>query len=129
MNFKNLHLLISASIIIPVALFYGLYPKLTLAEFFNIQVESINLKNIFRATMGLYLGMALLWISGIAKPAFWVTATITNIVFMGGLALGRVISLLIDGMPSMYFLFGLILELSLAIWGVKNLKKYALPTK
>jgi hypothetical protein len=43
---------------------------------------------------------------------------------MGGLALGRFVSLALDGVPGIYFLIGFVLEAVLAIWGLKNLKKY-----
>ena len=121
---KNLHLITSIIFIIPIALVYGLYPKITLSQLFDIKVETINLKNIFRAIMGLYLGIAAIWIIGILKPKFWITATLTNIVFMGGLAAGRLLSLALDGLPSIYFLVGLLMELSFAFWGLRNLKKY-----
>ena len=52
---KNLHLLISVIFIIPIALTYGLYPDVILLRLFDINVDTINLKNIFRAVMGLYL--------------------------------------------------------------------------
>jgi hypothetical protein len=74
--------------------------------------------------MGLYLGMSVIWILGIIKSQLWVTATITNITFMGGLTLGRLVSLALDGVPGIYFFIGLALESVLAIWGLKNLKKY-----
>jgi hypothetical protein len=47
-----------------------------------------------------------------------------NIVFMGGLAAGRLLSLVVDGVPSLYFLAGLLVELLFAFWGLRNLKKY-----
>ncbi len=74
--------------------------------------------------MGLYLGMAVLCVIGVFKPRQWHTATISNVFFMIGLALGRTISLVFDGIPSIYFLAGLVLELLLALWGIINLKKY-----
>jgi hypothetical protein len=91
---------------------------------FDFKVDTINLANIFRAMMGLYLGMSVIWIMGIIKSKLWVTATITNITFMGGLALGRLVSLALDGVPGIYLLIGFILESALAIWGLKNLKKF-----
>jgi len=96
----------------------------TLPFLFDFKVESINLAGIFRAIMGLYLGMCAIWIIGIIKSQLWVTATITNITFMGGLMLGRLVSLVLDGVPGIYFIIGFMLELVLAIWGLKNLKKY-----
>jgi hypothetical protein len=44
--------------------------------------------------------------------------------FFIGLASGRVISFLVDGISSMPFLVGLVLELTLALWGLRNLNKY-----
>lgn len=123
---KNLHLAMSIILIIPISLIYGLYPNIILSKLFGFNIETINLANIFRAMMGLYMGMAAIWIIGITKPEFWVSATITNIVFMGGLAFGRLISLVVDGFPPIYFLTGLIVESALAFWGLKNLKKYGL---
>jgi len=123
---KNLHLIISAIIITIVSLVYGLSPNNILPKFFNIEVESIDLKHSFRATMGLYFGMIVLWIIGIFRPRQWRTATMSNVFFMIGLAFGRTISLVLDGIPSIYFSVGLILELTLALWGIINLNKYQL---
>lgn len=121
---KKLHLTVSILVIIPIAFVYGLYPQMILPLLFDFKVDNINLANIFRAIMGLYLGMSAIWIMGIVIPKLWVTATIINITFMGGLMLGRLVSMVIDGFPGIYFLIGFVLESTLAIWGLKNLKKY-----
>lgn len=123
-GFKNLHLTISVILIIPVALVYGLYPGFILPGLFDFKIESTDLANIFRAIMGLYLGMTIIWIAGIFNPKFWTAATLTNIIFMGGLAFGRLISLALDGLPSKSLLFGLIVELALTFFALINLKKY-----
>lgn len=122
--FKNAHLLVSIVVIIPIALAYGSSPTVILPKLFAINADNVNLAHIFRAMMGLYLAMAALWIAGIVKPKYWGTATITNIFFMGGLALGRLVSLAVDGPPSVYLLTGLAAEATLAVWGLLNLKKY-----
>ena len=126
-NRKNLHLTISAIILTSVSLAYGLSPRNILPGFFDFKVETIDLTHTFRATMGLYLGMAGLCVVGVFKPGQWRTATISNVFFMIGLALGRTISLVIDGIPSIYFLVGLVLELLLALWGIINLNNYQSP--
>jgi hypothetical protein len=54
-------------------------------------------------------------------------ATISNVLFMIGLALGRIVGLIMDGIPSISFSIGLGLELILALWGIKNLSKYRAP--
>jgi hypothetical protein len=123
-DIKNLHLAISTMIIVVVSLTYGMVPTTTLPLLFDFKVESTDLKQVFRATMGLYIGMSALWLTGIARPLFWRTATISNIFFMMGLAVGRLISLFIDGFHSKIFLAGLALEATLAFWGLRNLNKY-----
>ena len=123
-NPKNLHLTISAIIITVVSLAYGLFPDNILPRIFDFTIVSTDLKQVFRSTMGLYLGMVLLWVIGIFKSVHWRTATITNVVFMFGLSAGRIISLVIDGIPSISFSIGLALELILGFWGIINLKKY-----
>jgi thiol:disulfide interchange protein len=123
-NRKNLHLTISTIIITSIAFVYGLFPHDILPQFFDFKVESTDLKQVFRAMMGLYLGMVALWLIGIFKPSHWKTATIANVLFMIGLAFGRIISLVMDGIPSIAFSIGLALELILALWGIKNLNKY-----
>lgn len=123
-NSKNLHLIISSIVITIISLAYGIAPNSILSNFFDFKVETIDLHQVFRATMGLYLGMVLFWLLGIMKPSHWRMSTISNVLFMIGLALGRIISIIEDGIPSIYFLVGLVLEFILAFWGIRNLNKY-----
>ncbi len=74
--------------------------------------------------MGLYLGMAGYWVFGILNPQYWYAATSSNIIFILSLALGRILSLLVDGAPSVLLSIGLVIELLLGFWGLYNLKKY-----
>lgn len=126
-NSKNsisvkLHLATSAFIVIAVGLLYGLAPSKFMPLVFNFNVESLELKNMLRAIMGLYLGFGTFWIVGIVRPSHWRTATLTNVIFMGGLAFGRIISTVVDGI-STQFTIGLFLEILLMVWGLNNLKK------
>jgi len=120
---KNLHLTLSSFIIIGVGLIYGVFPSKTIPYFFNFNVDSIELYNIFRATMSLYIGISIYWIIGVIKTNHWKNATLLNVVFMGSLAFGRIASLLIDGF-SIPFSKGLLLEFLFCIWGLINLYKY-----
>src|ERR1700720_1292378 len=81
MRIKNFQLIISILVLIPIAFCYGDLPSMALPEIFHFRVESIDLKNIFRAMMGLYVGMAAIWTMGIIKPIFWTIATITSTFF------------------------------------------------
>jgi Domain of unknown function (DUF4345) len=122
-KFKNLHLAMASIIIVVVGLAYGINPTKIMSSLFNFKVESVDLSHLLRAIMGLYLALGVYWLVGIFKPEFWRGATITCTIFMGGLALGRILSLIIDGIPSITFSIGMILEIVFMIWGIFNLKK------
>ena len=119
---KNLHLGLSSFIVIIAGLIYGTSPSIILPLFLDFKVESVDLNNVFRALMGLYLGLSVFWIIGIYKPEHWRNATLTSTIFMGGLAFGRIISILFDGIPSLAFSIGTLLEILFMIWGIRNLK-------
>ena len=119
---KNAHLLVSAIIVVAAAFIYGLNPEKILPVFLGFNVEVLELKNIFRAVMGLYLAFAGYWFFGVLNRYHWKNATITNVLFMGGLVFGRVISTVFDGI-SLKYSIGLIGELILFLWGVYNLRK------
>lgn len=123
-SFKNLHLIISVLVLIPASLVYGLHPDSFWTEIIGLNVSNIDLINIFKAIMALYLGFALLFLLGILIPSLWYTASLSNIVFMGGLGLGRTISLITDGIPSQFYLIGGFLELMLAFLGLIILRKF-----
>lgn len=120
---KSLHLGLSATVVFVAALIYGANPNKILPLFFEFDVKNLELKNIFRAIMGLYLGFAIYWIIGIKKNEYWRSATISNIIFMGGLVFGRIVSTIFDGVSTQYTI-GLILELMVMVWGIYNLKNY-----
>ncbi len=113
----------SSLTVIGVGFTYGICPNRILPFFFDFEVNSIDLNNVFRAIMGLYLGLAFYWLIGIFKPEYWRNATLICIIFMGGLAFGRIISIILDGIPSLPFSIGTILEILLMFWGIRNLKK------
>lgn len=125
MNLKNLHLIISLIVVIPAALTYGLRPEESLPWLFDFQVESTDLKNVFRAIMCLYLAVSVVWYLGMVKPGLWKSATLLNIAFMGGLGLGRALSMALDGMPSPAFALGFLGELTLAFFAIYQLRKYS----
>ena len=116
---KNISLLISAIIVIPIGLIYGFKPNLL----FDIQLQTIDEHNVFKAIMGLYLGFSLLWILGIFKNNLWQMAIVSNFIFMLGLAFGRITSLIFDGIPSLLFVLGTLGELILGFYSFWIWKK------
>jgi uncharacterized YccA/Bax inhibitor family protein len=111
---KNTHLLISSAVVLPVSLVYGFFPEV----FFKLSINTVDEKNILKAIMGIYIGFALLWILGIFRNKFWKIATVSNFIFMFGLALGRITSMISDGIPSKILLLGVFGELVLGTYGV-----------
>lgn len=120
---KYLHLTIAAIVILIVALIYGSNPQTILPQFFDFSVTSVDLKNIFRSQMFLYFAFAGYWVYGILRFNHWKSATLSNVLFMGSLAIGRLFSFYMDGFSLPYFK-GFLLELCFALWGIYNLKKY-----
>lgn len=114
----KIHLIISVFIVIPVAFFYGIDP----ANLVDVDVNTIDEYNLFKAIMGLYLGFSTLWGIGIFKQEYFKPALISNIIFMLGLGFGRVVSILIDGTPSLGYVFGTLGELFLGFYGFWVLK-------
>jgi hypothetical protein len=120
---RNLHLFTTALVVIAAAGFYGIYPDKTLPLLFDFRVQSTDLNHVFRAIMGAYLAFAAYWIVGIAQPQHWRNATLLNVLFMGGLAFGRLVSIVVDGIPSAAFCLAPLLELFCMIWGIVNLNR------
>ena len=98
---------------------YGFAPDII----FDIHNNELDLKNVLKAFSGLYLGFATLWIIGIFNNKFWTTATISNLIFMFGLAFGRIISFTVDGLASPILIVGAFGELILGFYALYQLKK------
>lgn len=116
----KIHLIISVSIVIPVAFVYGFKPELS----FDMSLNTVDEHNFYKAIMGLYLGFSALWLLGVFKPKYLKTALITNMIFMLGLACGRVLSILVDGLPTFGYVFGTVAELALGCYGLWVLRQY-----
>lgn len=116
-------LLVAAMGLLPIALSYGLMPQKSLDFLFDISVSDPNGVHIFRAVMGLYFALILFWCAGAFKVQIRQAALYSLIVFMFGLAAGRVLSITIDGVPHWLLVMYLVLELGFGITGLVLLKK------
>jgi len=96
---NRVFLLVCAVGLLPIALSYGAVPSISMQGLFGIPVDTLNLTHILRAVMGLYLGMIVIWVLGAFRPSLTGPALICCAVFMLGLAFGRGLSILIDGLP------------------------------
>ena len=122
-SINRLYLLVSAVGLVPIALSYGIVPTTTLPRLFEFAVIDRDLIHIFRAVMGLYLACAIFWIVGAIVPRLTRIAILVDVLFMGGLAAGRVLSLLVDGLPSIMLIVYLVAEAVFAVLGIFLLRK------
>ncbi|AZQ58678.1 DUF4345 domain-containing protein [Maribacter sp. MJ134] len=120
---KNLHLSLSGIIVICAGIVYGGNPSHLMPLILDFQVTSLELQNMLRAVMGIYMGIGIFWLLGARKEKLWYAATLSNVLFMGGISFGRIISTVFDGV-SIPFTPALILELLFLGWGLFNLRKY-----
>ncbi len=117
MTRESLCLLLIAPSVLAVSLSYGLYPEITLKYLYDIEVNNANLANIFRAIMGLYIALSMFWVVGAFKKSLRLAALWSMTVFMTGIALGRILSIIIDGFPYPIFLFYTVIEIFSALMG------------
>jgi hypothetical protein len=117
-DMMKLFLLVAGVFLIPVALSYGVVPAATLPKFMNVTVEGTDQTHIFRALGCLYLGMSTFCIIAAFTPEWRRVAVIWAVFFAYSLAIGRIISLIVDGMPSPMLLFYLAVELVVGTWGL-----------
>ena len=112
------YLLFSAAGLTLVALTYGVAPADVLPKLMDLKIEGTDLTHILRAVMGLYLGMIVLWLIGAFRSDFTRAAVISEIFFMLGLASGRLLSITVDGVPSIPLIVYTIVEIAIGIWGI-----------
>jgi hypothetical protein len=120
---SRFYLLFSAVGLFVIAVSYGVAPAEVLPRVLDLSVEGTDLTHIFRAIMGLYLGMIVLWVLGAFRSELTRAAVTAEVVFMFGLALGRVASIVVDGVPSTLLVSYTILEIAMGSWGLLILKK------
>ena len=104
--------------LVPIALGYGAKPSVSLDALFGINVDTTNLTHIMRAVMGLYLGMVVFWLWGAIRPSMTGPALAGCAVFMLGLAAGRILSFIIDGLPHWLLVVYAVLEIVLGLIAV-----------
>jgi hypothetical protein len=104
--------------LVPIALGYGAMPSVTLDALFGITVDTTNLTHIMRAVMGLYFGMVVLWLWGAFRESMARPALVACAVFMLGLAAGRVLSFILDGLPHWLLIVYAVLEIVLGLIAV-----------
>jgi hypothetical protein len=114
----RLYLLFLVVVLVPIALSYGVDPASVLPKFINITVAGTDQTQIFRALMCLYLGTAAFWAMAAFMPAWQRTAVVWAVFFTFSIAVGRAISLIVDGPASRLLDIYLALEIMGGLLGL-----------
>jgi Domain of unknown function (DUF4345) len=98
-----------------IALLYGVSPTWFAATFLGVTDLNLNFAHILRAIAGLYLALAAFWLYAAFNDKYRDAALLTTILFAGGLAAGRCVSLILDGQPAPVLLFYLAMEFAVVL--------------
>lgn len=118
----RLYLNLTAGGVAFVALGYALAPHTTVGSLLTVSFDNTDQVHIFRAIMGLYLGMVGFWFFSASRPEYSRAAVLSAVLFMLGLALGRIISMVVDGMPSPFLTLATFVEIGSGLWGIVVLR-------
>jgi len=119
-KYQKQFLLLNAFILIPIAFLYGFLPEGTFQMLFGVEVDvsAMTVKHFMRTLMCLYLSMAILWVLGSLYEYLRTPALYSQVFFMFGVAIGRLLSFTLDGLPIWLFQFFFVSEIILGAVGI-----------
>jgi hypothetical protein len=117
MQLKKAYLTLASVAVAIIALLYGISPTWYAATFLGITDLNPNVAHILRAVTGLYLALAAFWLYSAFNDKYRNTAVLTTILFAGGLAAGRCVSLIVDGQPAPVLLIYGAMEFAVVLIG------------
>ena len=118
MFLKKAFLIFASAVVVIIGVLYGASPKWFMSTFLDAQATT-DLSHILRAIMCLYFGMAVYWFQAAFNDKHRNPALLSAVFFGGGLLLGRIVSFVMDGKPSILLLVYIGMEVSLvpiALW-------------
>ena len=120
MNLKKGLLILSFFTICVIALLYGVSPEWFFETFLlDSQVPTVDQSHILRAVMVLYIALGLFWLWCAFSDKYRDAGVLVLCIFCGGLVVGRILSVIVDGVPSPLLVLYIFMELSLVpvcIW-------------
>jgi len=117
MQLKKAYLIMACVAVTIIALLYGISPAWYASTFLGITGLNPNFAHILRAVTGLYLVLAAFWLYSAFNDKYRNTAVLTTILFAGGLAAGRCVSLILDGQPAPVLLIYGAMEIAVVLTG------------
>ncbi|MFC4992397.1 DUF4345 domain-containing protein [Rubritalea tangerina] len=126
MNIRSILLIFASLTITVIALLYGISPTWFFETFLATEAApSIDQTHILRAVTTLYLSLGGFWLWSAFSDKYRDAGVLVLGIFCGGLVIGRVISIIVDGMPSTILLVYTLMELSLVpvcVWVLRSKK-------
>ena len=120
MDLKKSLLIFSFCTITVIAMLYGVSPAWFFQHFLvDSQPPGIDQSHILRAVMMLYLSLGLFWLWAAFSEKYKDPGILVLCIFCGGLVAGRILSVVVDGVPSPILVLYIFMELSLVpvcIW-------------
>ena len=124
MQLKKVLLVLSFVTICIIALLYGISPQWFFDTFLvTSQKPSIDQSHILRAVMMLYVALGMFWLYCAFSDRYRDVGIIVIAVFCGGLVAGRILSVIVDGIPSPILILYIFMELCLVpvcIWLIRR---------
>jgi len=117
MQIKRVFLIFAFVAVTIFGLMYGISPRWYAATFLGITDLNVNIAHILRALAGLYLALAAFWLYAAYHDKYKDAAILTAILFAGGLAAGRCVSLITDGQPAFMLMTYLAAEIAVVLVG------------
>ena len=117
MRTKSAYLIMVSVAVTIFALLGGTSPRWYAATFLGITDLNLNIAHILRALAGLYLALAAFWLYAAYHDKYRDAAILTAILFAGGLAAGRCVSLIADGQPAFMLMTYLAAEIGVVLVG------------
>ena len=120
MNLKKTLLIFSFLTISVIGLLYGLSPQWFYSTFLlESQSPGVDQSHILRAVMTLYLALGVFWLYCAFSDKYRDSGVIVLAIFCGGLVAGRLLSVVVDGVPSPILSVYIVMELGMVpicIW-------------
>jgi hypothetical protein len=114
MSLKKALLIFSFFTICIIAFLYGVSPRWFFETFLlDSQPPSVDQSHILRAVMMLYVSLGLFWLWSAFSDKYRDAGILVLCIFCGGLVAGRILSVIVDGMPSPLLILYIAMELSL----------------
>jgi hypothetical protein len=119
---KKYVLLLASVTIFLVAALYGVAPYWFASAILGVLERNQNLAHLLRAMMCMYFAFGFYWLCAAFNTKYRNPALLTVMLFPAGLVVGRIISLVADGKPSLLLLFYMVAELiqaPIAYWALR----------